>query len=96
MHLRVPTLFISGLSDTLVPPRMMVDLHNRCGSARKQLLQFQSGTHNETWTVHGYYHALALFLQNCRVQNEEGTLSLSKSNSTKAASENVWHNVHDI
>lgn len=68
LQLRVPILFVSGLSDTLVPPRMMVDLHNRCGSARKQLVQFQTGTHNETWTVKGYYHALAVFLQSCRLR----------------------------
>lgn len=94
MHLRVPTLFISGLSDTLVPPRMMVDLHNRCMSARKQLLQFQAGTHNETWTVHGYYRALALFLQNCRVQiGAEVSQSAAEGAS---GSENAWRNVHDI
>lgn len=64
----MPTLFISGLADTLVPPRMMVDLHNRCGSIRKQLLELQMGTHNETWTVKGYYHGLAIFLQSTRMQ----------------------------
>lgn len=67
-HLRQPTLFISGLSDTLVPPRMMAELHGRCGSERKQLLTIPSGTHNETWTLHGYYHSIAVFLQNCRLQ----------------------------
>lgn len=66
--LRVPTLFISGLADTLVPPRMMSELHHRCGSARKQLLQMPAGTHNETWSVQGYYHAVAVFLQNCRLR----------------------------
>ncbi|XP_022904705.1 protein ABHD13 [Onthophagus taurus] len=71
MHLRIPTLFISGLADTLVPPRMMSDLHTRCGSTSKQLLQLISGTHNETWTLPGYYHSLAVFLQNCRLQNRD-------------------------
>lgn len=65
-QLRIPTLFISGMADTLVPPRMMSELHNRCGSERKQLLQLPLGTHNETWTLQGYYHSLAMFLQNCR------------------------------
>lgn len=65
--LRTPTLFISGLSDTLVPPRMMSELHSRCGSACKQLLTMPSGSHNETWTLQGYYHSIAVFLQNCRI-----------------------------
>ncbi|KAK9738540.1 Serine aminopeptidase, S33 [Popillia japonica] len=68
IHLRIPTLFISGMADTLVPPRMMTELHNRCASSKKQLLKLNSGTHNETWTLPGYYHALAVFLQNCRIQ----------------------------
>lgn len=67
LFLRVPTLFISGMADTLVPPRMMSELYNRCGSARKQMLQLPNGTHNETWTVQGYYHSLAVFLQNNRM-----------------------------
>ncbi|KAK4877423.1 hypothetical protein RN001_009929 [Aquatica leii] len=91
MQLRVPTLFISGLSDTLVPPRMMVDLHSRCGSARKQLLQLQTGTHNETWTVKGYYHALAVFLQNCRLQIIE-----SKSQKIEVETHCPWTNVQTI
>ncbi|KAL3284657.1 hypothetical protein HHI36_018811 [Cryptolaemus montrouzieri] len=65
----VPTLFISGLADTLVPPKMMSELHRGCGSYVKQLLQFPAGTHNETWTLQGYYHSFATFLQNCRIQN---------------------------
>lgn len=66
--LRVPTLFISGLADTLVPPRMMSELYNACGSEKKQLLQLPSGTHNETWTVNGYYHSIAIFLHNFKLE----------------------------
>jgi len=65
----VPTVFVSGLADTLVPPRMMVELHQRCGSRHKQLVQFASGTHNETWTSPGYYHSLDIFLQDARVRH---------------------------
>lgn len=61
------------MADTLVPPRMMSELHSRCGSERKQLLQLPLGTHNETWTLQGYYHSLAVFLQNCRLQNIDRT-----------------------
>jgi fermentation-respiration switch protein FrsA (DUF1100 family) len=67
--LMVPTVFVSGLADTLVPPRMMVELHQRCGSRHKQLVQFASGTHNETWTSPGYYHSLATFLQDACVRH---------------------------
>ncbi|KAK9887043.1 hypothetical protein WA026_019968 [Henosepilachna vigintioctopunctata] len=68
-NLSLPALFISGLADTLVPPRMMNELHSSCGSYTKQLLQLTTGTHNETWTLPGYYHSLAMFLQSCRIQN---------------------------
>jgi abhydrolase domain-containing protein 13 len=61
-----PALFVSGLADTLVPPRMMTILSQRCGSIYKQLLCFETGSHNETWTCPGYYHALNTFLQDLR------------------------------
>ncbi|XP_019865001.1 protein ABHD13 [Aethina tumida] len=92
-QLRIPSLFISGLADTLVPSRMMAELHHRCGSFRKQLLQIPGGTHNETWQMQGYYHSLAVFLQNCRVQNtieQQNNLQFSESVTTK------WGVVHVI
>uniref|UniRef100_A0A1B6JLD1 Protein ABHD13 n=1 Tax=Homalodisca liturata TaxID=320908 RepID=A0A1B6JLD1_9HEMI len=61
-HIQVPTLFISGLSDALVPPDMMKELHTLCGSLQKQLLQVDSGTHNDTWVCPGYYANIANFL----------------------------------
>lgn len=36
-----------------VPPRMMSQLHAKCGSLRKELLQIAGGTHNDTWAVNG-------------------------------------------
>lgn len=48
-----PALFVSGLADTLVPPRMMSMLHTRCGSTRKQLQQISGGSHNDTWSAPG-------------------------------------------
>lgn len=48
-----PCLFVSGLADALVPPRMMSMLHSRCGSIHKQMLQITGGSHNDTWAVNG-------------------------------------------
>lgn len=59
---RVPTLFISGLGDTLVPPSMMMELHSKCGSPQKHLVQLSAGGHNDTWTLPGYYSHIASFL----------------------------------
>uniref|UniRef100_A0A146M5R6 Abhydrolase domain-containing protein 13 n=2 Tax=Lygus hesperus TaxID=30085 RepID=A0A146M5R6_LYGHE len=59
----VPTLFISGLSDTLVPPRMMTELHSQCSANYKQLLQIPNGGHNDTWACHNYYSSIASFLK---------------------------------
>lgn len=61
-----PILFISGLSDLLVPPSMMSILYNNCGSARKQLLQLQNGEHMNTWAVAGYYQGISQFLAECK------------------------------
>ncbi|KAL1117487.1 hypothetical protein AAG570_004810 [Ranatra chinensis] len=58
----VPTLFISGLSDSLVPPLMMAELHRRSGSAHKRLATLSAGGHNDTWTCPGYYPTIADFL----------------------------------
>lgn len=48
-----PCLFVSGMADTLVPPKMMSQLHGRCGSTHKQLLQVSGGSHNDTWAASG-------------------------------------------
>ncbi len=53
-YFAAPCLFVSGMADTLVPPKMMTQLHARCGSTRKQLLQINGGTHNETWATTGW------------------------------------------
>lgn len=95
--LRVPTLFISGLADTLIPPRMMSELYNRCGSERKQLLQMPAGTHNETWTLQGYYHSLAVFLQNCRLHVSKSLEDKYKGNKECFIPiETPWTNVQEV
>ncbi|XP_064122693.1 uncharacterized protein LOC135226942 [Macrobrachium nipponense] len=58
----VPTLFLSGQADSLVPPRMMMELYHSCASPAKRLMQFTQGSHNETWKCPGYYQVLAHFL----------------------------------
>ena len=58
----VPTLFISGLSDELIPSSMMTTLYMLCSSVNKQLHRLDSGTHNFTWKCHNYYHIIRLFL----------------------------------
>lgn len=59
----VPTLFVSGLNDGLVPPNMMVELYRSCGSTEKQLVQIRQGSHNDTWTCPNYYSNLLKFIQ---------------------------------
>lgn len=67
----VPTLFISGLSDNLVPSSMMSELHARCGSQHKQLVQIDGGTHNDTWICPGYYTNIANFLSSAQQYQQD-------------------------
>ena len=71
----VPTLFVSGLADTLVPPQMMMDLHNRCKSSWKRMLPISGGTHNETWNQPGYYQNISLFITELRDNPQPQTFS---------------------
>lgn len=57
-----PTFFIVGLNDHLVPPSMMVKLHENSGSIHKQIALFESGSHNDTWKCPGYYASISQFL----------------------------------
>lgn len=56
-----PTLFLVGLKDALVPPKMMLQLYDISGSRMKRLGIFQNGTHNETWQCQGYYKTINQF-----------------------------------
>ncbi|XP_011502523.1 PREDICTED: alpha/beta hydrolase domain-containing protein 13 isoform X2 [Ceratosolen solmsi marchali] len=62
----VPTLFISGRQDKLVPPKMMDELFEACGSNFKRKIQILDGTHNETWNKSGYYQQIFIFLEEIR------------------------------
>nr|CAG4643370.1 EOG090X09ZU [Ilyocryptus agilis] len=58
--IQCPVVFISGLSDQLVPPSMMLDLYTQCRSERKLLLQIPNGDHNGTWTKPSYFTEVRL------------------------------------
>ena len=62
----VPALFLSGSGDTLVPPKMMTDLFNSCGSESKLLAKFPGGTHNETWNCRHYLNTIEYFFNEVR------------------------------
>jgi len=57
-----PILFISGLADKLIPPKMMTVLYTGCGAPMKRLARFANGNHNETWSCAEYYQTINYFL----------------------------------
>ncbi|XP_077473885.1 protein ABHD13 [Stigmatopora argus] len=59
---RMPSLFISGLSDQLIPPVMMKQLYEMSPARTKRLAIFPEGTHNDTWQCQGYFAALEQFI----------------------------------
>jgi len=62
-NIRIPILFLSGLRDGFVPPKMMRTLYEEAkASSMKKLVCFQHGTHNRTWILDGYYEAWREFL----------------------------------
>lgn len=76
---------------------MMTELYNRCGSIKKQILQIPGGTHNETWQMHGYYHSLAVFFQNCRIKENRNGFDINCGNSGNIhRNGDMWNNVHTI
>ena len=56
----------SGSGDQLVPPKMMTDLFNSCGSETKLLAKFPGGTHNETWNCRHYMATIEYFFNEVR------------------------------
>ncbi|XP_067621806.1 protein ABHD13 [Eurosta solidaginis] len=84
-----PILFISGLADNLVPPRMMRTLYMKCGSEQKRILEFIGGAHNDTWIMDGYYQGILQFLFECQ--------SCSATPLEKPPEKsNVWHEIQDV
>lgn len=84
------------MNDNLVPPRMMTELYNRCGSLRKQIIQVPAGTHNETWQVQGYYHSLAVFFQNCRLKENHNKFDIKCNKNEHRNGDNLWNNIQTI
>lgn len=68
----------------------------RCNSIRKQLYQIPAGTHNETWQLPGYYHAIAIFLQNCRISALMRQASLEMDAKSDSSQGSMWSVVQDI
>ncbi len=65
--LTLPTLFISGQEDELVPPLQMLKLYTEMPDVgTKQIYKVTNGTHNETFRVEPeiYYPKLAYFVKN--------------------------------
>ncbi|XP_068707098.1 protein ABHD13-like [Montipora capricornis] len=100
---RVPTLFLSGLADQLIPPRMMTSLYKSSGSCLKKLECFDRGTHNETWQCYGYFDAIARFLCEVRQAREAGVIGplapddpSVATTSSKPAVLNVHSHTEDI
>ncbi|ESO86065.1 hypothetical protein LOTGIDRAFT_129983 [Lottia gigantea] len=65
--IRHPTLFISGLADNLIPPRMMEELYQLSGSSYKRMVPIQGGSHNDTWMCPGYFESIANFVHEVSV-----------------------------
>ncbi|XP_051163491.1 protein ABHD13 [Leptopilina boulardi] len=62
----IPTLFISGLADKLVPPKMMKKLYKACRSPCKKLIPIPAGSHNETWRRAEYFQQILTFMNDIR------------------------------
>ncbi|GJQ15952.1 hypothetical protein GpartN1_g7743.t1 [Galdieria partita] len=61
--IRIPILFLSGLRDGFVPPKMMKKLYEEANSTSfKKFVSFVHGTHNRTWIMEGYYEAWKEFI----------------------------------
>ncbi len=72
----VPILFLSGLRDSYIPPAMMKRMHALASKAPfREFVEFENGTHNRTWTMDGFYSAVAKFMG--RVERELGGSSYS-------------------
>ncbi|XP_010878703.2 protein ABHD13 [Esox lucius] len=79
---RMPSLFVSGLSDQLIPPIMMKQLYELSPSRTKRLAIFPEGTHNDTWQCQGYFAALEQFVRDlmkshAREENVQSSASVT-------------------
>ncbi|CAE1279816.1 ABHD13 [Acanthosepion pharaonis] len=59
----VPVMYLSGLTDNLIPPQMMKTLFEATQNPpMKRMALFDNGTHNETWLCPGYYECILNFI----------------------------------
>ena len=79
---RMPSLFISGLSDQLIPPVMMKQLYELSPSRTKRLAIFPDGTHNDTWQCQGYFTALEQFIRDVMKSPTPEEMAKASSNVT--------------
>lgn len=62
-HIQIPTLFLSGRKDQLIPPSMMDKLFESCGSVDKNFEAFENGYHEDTWNSKGYYQKFSNWVE---------------------------------
>ncbi|XP_072200699.1 protein ABHD13 isoform X1 [Excalfactoria chinensis] len=79
---RMPSLFISGLSDQLIPPVMMKQLYELSPARTKRLAIFPDGTHNDTWQCQGYFTALEQFIKEVIKSHSSEEMAKTSSNVT--------------
>ncbi|XP_023334317.1 protein ABHD13 [Eurytemora carolleeae] len=91
-RLTQPTLFISGLADKLIPPKMMTSLYSGCGAPIKRLARFPDGNHNETWSCSQYYQTINYFLDEAVYLHSEPGRKRTDSPTSLVAASNI-HNV---
>lgn len=70
-NVTIPTLFLSGSMDELVPSWMMNELFEKSGSPSKLLKRFQFGQHMDTWQQEGYWYEWMNFLESIRILADE-------------------------
>lgn len=59
----IPTLFLSGLKDELIPPSHMRRLYDLSNSPSKVWKEFPTGTHNDTCMAKKYFTDINSFLE---------------------------------
>ncbi|RNA32098.1 alpha beta hydrolase domain-containing 13 [Brachionus plicatilis] len=84
----IPGLFISGLSDTMIPPRMMKALFEKSCSRMKRMLQIAEGNHNNTWLCPGYFQFMLKFIQ--EISNAQFEKDAQTTDQNAACRSQVW------
>ncbi|KAK4192610.1 Alpha/Beta hydrolase protein [Podospora australis] len=69
--INVPTLFLSGLQDEIVPPIHMKRLHDLSKAPVKIWKPLPGGDHNSSVIEEGYFEAIADFVQRTTTEKQE-------------------------